>query len=246
MNVVIVGYGRMGKLIEQNLKSRNHSIAGIVDPGLGSTWADISKEADAAIEFSVGEAVMENAKEYARRGIAAVVASTAWEDIREDVKDIVLSSGNAMMWGNNFSIGSHIFFHLIEQASRILNKTPGYDAFLHETHHRFKIDAPSGTAITAAQRFIDASNQKDSVVKGNVQRALQDNEFHISSSRGGNIPGIHSLILDSSFDTIELSHSARSREGFAQGAVMAMEWLSDKKGFYSVEEYISLLIGDLR
>ncbi len=249
MKAVIVGYGSMGKEIERALLERGHTIAARVDPspGIGDLHdLDVSllRSAEVAIEFGASGGVLENARRYAGAGIAAVVGTTGWEGSRDAVRKVVEESGISYLWGANFSIGAHLFFELVEQAARLIDSLPQYDIMMLEAHHNRKKDSPSGTALTAAARILAAGTRKRRIVDSKLDRRIEPDELHIASLRGGSHPGLHSVIIDSPADTIEITHTARNRSGFAVGAVFAAEWLVVKKkhGFLQVEDFIQELL----
>ena len=250
MNVLIVGYGRMGHEIEKILLSRGHSIAGRVDPSGSGDYKELNPEivrnADAVIEFSLPTSIKENAELYADAGVPAVVGTTGWDNIREDVREAVEKRNGTYLWGSNFSIGAHMLFILTEKAASLVNSANHYDIIVNEYHHKLKKDSPSGTALTIAEKIINISDQKFKVVTETLDRAIEPDELHVGSVRGGSIPGTHSVVLDSDADTIEIRHTARNRSGFALGAVLAAEWLKGKKGFFRVEDFISESLGGVK
>ena len=249
MNVLLVGYGRMGLLVESILRERNHTIAGRVDPSGNGDYTkltvDTVKKADMVIEFSLPASVIENAGIYADAGVPAVVGTTGWDAHRDEVRGLIEKSGGTYMWGSNFSIGAHILFILTEKAAELINKTGSYDIMVDEYHHRMKKDSPSGTALTLAEKILNNNDSKTKIVTETLDRAIEPHELHVGSVRGGYIPGTHTVTLDSSADTIELKHTARSRGGFALGAVLASEWLAGKKGFFRIEDFISDSLGGI-
>lgn len=234
----------MGKEIEKVLISRGHTVSEIVDPvnsKIKEVSVDLLDKSDAVIDFSVPSSVEKNCSIYTKGKTPVVMGTTGWENIRNDIKKDVEKSGIGFIWGSNYSIGAHMFFSLVEKAAAMINTVPEYDIMLHEFHHKRKKDSPSGTALTTAGKIIDNNNQKTEIVTESLDRQIKENELHVSSTRGGEIPGIHKVLLDSLFDTVEISHNARSRSGFALGAVMAAEWGKDKKGFIQVEDFIKEL-----
>ena len=244
MNVIITGYGRMGRMIEEILLNRGHKIVSRVDSGgFGDETAPSEtslKAADAVIEFALPEGLEDNTVLYAEYGIRAVVGTTNWGDKKDAVLSPFKESEGAILYGSNFSIGAHLFFKMTAYASKLLNKVEEYDVMLTEYHHNKKVDAPSGTALSAAQLVLDNLDRKKEILPGNPPGAIKPEQLHVASVRGGHIPGIHTLTMDSPADTLELSHNARSRGGFALGAVLAAEWLckDDKKGIFTVEDFI--------
>ena len=237
----------MGKMIERILISRGHEVSCIVDPVVETatdkeiTTAKLA-DADVVIDFSSPAAVLKNCKAYAMGSTPVVLGTTGWGDKRAEIEDMIKKAGIGFVWGSNFSIGAHMLFKLASYAAKLSNAVPEYDIMIHEMHHKLKKDSPSGTAITLAEKVLAASDRKTKIVTECLDRRIEPEELHVSSTRGGSIPGIHTLYLDSPADTIEVSHSARSREGFALGAVMAAEWIKDKKGFYSVEDFIKEIL----
>ncbi|MBN2509935.1 MAG: 4-hydroxy-tetrahydrodipicolinate reductase [Spirochaetales bacterium] len=247
MKVLIVGYGNMGKEVEKALVSRGHSVAGRIDVSgnadattLDDKWLS---SCDGVIEFSLRDAVLANAQLYATAGVPAVTGTTGCLDLMASISSMVEQHNSSYMYGTNFSLGAHIFFRLAEAASSFVNKIPEYDFMLHEYHHKHKKDSPSGTALSAAERILNASTRKDTIVPSTLDRAILPNELHVSSTRGGAIPGIHTFTLDSDEDTVIIEHSARNRHGFATGAVKALEWLIGRKGFYTVDSFIDEILG---
>lgn len=242
MKTVLVGYGRMGHEIEAVLVQRGHEITCRVDPGGNGdaerVSAEVLKGADAVIEFALAPSVVENAALYAESGVSAVVGTTGWDSRRDEVRRLVEEKSGSYLWGSNFSLGAHILFILAEKAAALVDGVPEYDIMVNEFHHKMKKDSPSGTAITIAEKILDANSRKTVIQTEKLDRPIRDEELHVASVRGGSIPGVHSVTLDSPADTVTVTHSARNRGVFALGAVMAAEWLAGKKGFFRVEDFI--------
>ena len=243
MNIVIVGYGRMGREVEKVCVQRNHTVTSRIDPkpGVGDQEAPappILDGADAVIEFSLADAVPKNAKLYAEAGVPAVVGTTGWDNRRDEVKTLIQDRGGAYIWGSNFSIGAHVLFSLAEHASRLMNKLPDYDVMAFEIHHAQKKDSPSGTAMRLGEKILSQIERKTKIVTDKLDRQIKPEELHVASVRGGSVPGTHTMLMDSAADTIEIKHTARTRSGFALGAVLAAEWLAGRKGFFQVEDFI--------
>lgn len=240
MNIAMSGYGRMGRLVEEVARSRGHEIAGVIELDTPENGAKtILEKADAVIEFAHADGVLENARRYAAADCPAVVGTTGWERLREEVRSVVETARGAYLWGNNFSVGAHVMFALSGAMARLFETLENYDIYLTETHHRKKLDYPSGTALTIAERVLENAPRKKRLLTEPVNRAIEPEEFVIASLRAGTVPGIHTLGMDSEADTITLSHTARSRKGFATGAVLAAEWLHTRKGFFSVDEFMA-------
>ena len=234
----------MGKEIEQILLARGHQVAVRVDPtpGAGDVEAlqtNILKGIDGVIEFSLPQAVLGNAKIYAQTGVRAVIGTTGWEAERDAIESLIRGADGTLLYGSNFAIGAHIMFALVARAAELIRPFEDYDIMVHEYHHKFKKDSPSGTALSIAKVITDHLPRKTTIQTESLDRAILPEELHVSSTRGGSIPGIHTVTLDSVADSIEITHNARSRQGLALGAVLAMEWLQGKKGIYKVEDFVA-------
>ncbi|HET6450489.1 MAG TPA: dihydrodipicolinate reductase C-terminal domain-containing protein [Spirochaetia bacterium] len=243
MNVAIVGYGGMGREVEKVLKDRGHTVSARIDPTQAGADArelteGIARDSDVAIEFSHAGAVLENAGHYVRRGLSAVVGTTGWFDHLDELKKILEPGKIGFLYGPNFSIGAHIFFALAAAATELANASPEYDLMGWEIHHARKKDSPSGTALTLGRIVTGKSARKTKIVTERLDRPPAPEELHIASVRGGYEPGTHTLLVDSAFDTIELTHRARNRGGFALGAVRAAEWLAGRTGLFEVNDFI--------
>lgn len=248
MKVAIIGYGGMGHEVERVLRTQGHEIAARIDPkqpcaDAASLTEELARGVDAAIEFSHAEAVLENARIYARLGVNAVVGTTGWYGKLDELKSIISGAKIGLVYGSNFSIGAHLFFALVAAATDLSNPFPEYDILGWEVHHKRKKDSPSGTALSLAKIITSTHARKKKVVTDKLDRAPEPEELHFASVRGGDIPGIHTVLLDSTFDTIELTHSARTRGGMAVGAVRAAEWIQGKKGLFEVGDFIQDILG---
>jgi len=243
MKVAIVGYGGMGREVEKVLQARGHEVSARVDPA--DTGADakelteaIARDSDCAIEFSHAGAVLENAPRYVRFGLSAVVGTTGWLGRLDELRKCLEGGKIGYLYGSNFSIGAHLFFALAAAATQLSNSCPEYDLMGYEIHHRRKKDSPSGTALTLGKIVTSNSSRKSKVVTERLDRPPAPDEVHVASLRGGDEPGTHTLLLDSTADTIEITHRARSRGGFALGAVRAAEWLAGRKGLFEINDFI--------
>jgi 4-hydroxy-tetrahydrodipicolinate reductase len=238
----------MGREVERVLAERGHSVAARVDAAAGRGDAvaltpDIAATADIAIEFSTADAVVANARLYAGLGLSAVVGTTGWHARLDEVAGIVAGSSIGYLHGSNFSLGAHLFLALVGRAAHLIEALPEYDILSWEVHHRRKKDSPSGTALSMGKVITDNSSRKKRIVTERLDRPIAADELHVASVRGGEVPGIHTVLLDSIFDTVEITHSARSRGGFALGAVRAAEWLAGRKGIFTVDDFIGDLLG---
>jgi 4-hydroxy-tetrahydrodipicolinate reductase len=242
MKIALLGYGKMGRIIEQIALSRKHEIVLTIDhENLHELTAENLQKADAVIEFTRPDSVLGNIDHCFNAGVPIVVGTTGWHEKLNEVKQSCEESNNALLYATNFSVGVNIFFHINRMLAKVMNNYPYYDVQVEEIHHMQKLDAPSGTAITIAEGIIDNLESKADWV--NVLTTddnadddnIQPNQLLIESMRIDSVPGTHTVIYDSEVDTIEFKHTAHNRNGFALGAVLAAEWLHDKKGFYSVD-----------
>ncbi len=244
VRIGIIGYGKMGQLIEEIALEQGHVVNAIIDPLKGTSISEESlKDVDVCIDFSMPKTAIENIEKLAKLGKNIVVGTTGWYDKMDSVEKIVQENNIGLIWSGNFSLGVNAFFKIIKQSSKIFNKLENYDIMVHEFHHKNKADSPSGTAKMIAQRIIENVDRKDKIVTEKLVRKIEDNELHVSSTRGGSIPGTHTVLFDSAEDTIELKHTARGRVGFAIGAVKAAEFLEEKKGFFSIDDLMKEFFG---
>jgi 4-hydroxy-tetrahydrodipicolinate reductase len=230
MKIALIGDGAMGKLIRVLAANKHHEIAAVIDErdaGLtAEELADKLKGADAAIDFSVAEAVERNIRACLAANVPLVEGTTGWHAQKDAIKSLVEQSNGAFVFGANFSVGVNLFYRITDFAAEIFAKFSDYEAFIEERHHSRKKDAPSGTALKL----------KDIVSKHIAA------DFSVSSTRAGNIPGTHIVGFDAAADTIELAHTARSREGFASGAILAAEWIAERKGFYEFTDVMNEIL----
>lgn len=247
MNIIISGYGRMGKIIEKKAKKRGHYISATVDPlateaSNKNLTPDLLNQSDVVIDFSIPETALKNAEIVCSAGKKIVMGTTGWYSRMDNMKKLTSVEGSAIIWSGNFSLGVNIFFSILDNASHIMNSFSEYDPFIHEFHHSKKADSPSGTASMMGDIVLNQIDRKMSVVSEELKRQIKPEELHISSTRGGSIPGTHLLTFDSSVDTIEIRHTARGREGFAAGAVAAAEWIKNKNGFFNISDMMQDII----
>ena len=227
MKLAIVGYGRMGRLIERFAPEHGFTVAAKLDELNNSSFEGITKEAfegvDVAIDFSVPSAVVENVERLAKLGVNVVVGTTGWLPKMAHVRGVVEKNGTGLVWSPNYSVGVNAFFRLVVEAARLLSNEAEYEAWAYEIHHSAKQDAPSGTLLKLVEEMKSAG----------WARAVD-----VASNRAGTIPGTHEIGFDSAADTITLRHTARNREGFAHGALKAAAWLVGKKGFHEFGEIL--------
>ena len=243
MKIAIVGYGRMGKEIERLALARGHEVVSIIDPvAEGVQHKDITAEslagADVAIEFTSPASAVPNIEKTAKLGVNTVVGTTGWMDHVKEVRKLVEDSGIGFIYAPNFSLGVNVFYEVVKTASRLFDKLDEYDVFCHEWHHKGKVDSPSGTARKIADAVISEMGRKKGPVFDCLNRGREESELHVSSTRGGWVPGTHEVVFDSEFDSVELVHRARNRGGLAAGALRAAEWIAGKKGFFEFADYL--------
>ncbi len=227
----------MGHIIEQVALSRGHEIVAVVDRDTATQIdSDAFRSADVAIEFTVPSAAEANVAEALKQGVPVVSGTTGWASGLERVK-ASMTPGAALMWSGNYSLGVNLFFAANRFVAAMMAKFPQYTPDLTETHHIHKLDHPSGTALMAAGQIIDAVDSLDGWSEEPAEGKLLIN--HI---RHAEVPGIHRVVWESDVDSISLEHSAKSRAGFALGAVMAAEWLKGREGFHSIDEMMNEII----
>jgi 4-hydroxy-tetrahydrodipicolinate reductase len=225
--LAIVGYGKMGRLIEQFAPEYNFTVALKLDEFNNAAFEGVTaanfQGIDVAVDFSIPAAVAENVERIAALGVNIVLGTTGWQDELDRVKAAVERHGIGLVWSPNYSIGVNAFFRLVSEAARLLASDPSYGAWAWEIHHTTKKDAPSGTLLKVVEEM----------KKSGFNRPID-----VSASRAGAHPGTHEIGFDSAADTITLRHTARSREGFARGALKAAQWLTGQKGFHEFKEVL--------
>lgn len=232
MKIALLGYGKMGKVIERIALERGHEI---VLKKEATDAFDGLDNADVAIDFSVPDAAVGNISACLNTGIPVISGTTGWLENYHDVVQLCEEKEGAFIYGSNFSLGVNIFFELNEYLAKMMAKLDQYKVAIEEVHHIQKLDAPSGTAITLAKDII-ANSDYSSWAIGNPK----EDEIFIDAKREENVPGTHTVVYDSDVDAIEIKHTAHSREGFAFGAVIAAEWLVGKKGIFTMKDVLDL------
>ncbi|MBR5783796.1 MAG: 4-hydroxy-tetrahydrodipicolinate reductase [Bacteroidales bacterium] len=236
MEIAILGYGRMGKEIAEIAEERGHEVSVVIDSS--DDWMeniDKIRDCDVAIDFSTPDVVVDNIFKCFNINVPIVVGTTGWYDQLESVVHDCCQREQSLFVASNFSIGVNILFSINKKLAEIMNNHPEYDVSINETHHIHKLDAPSGTAISLAQGIIENLETKEEWVLNECESV---SELPIYSTREGEVPGIHEVKYDSLVDTIVIKHNAKSRKGFALGAVIAAEFLANKKGYYTMEDLL--------
>jgi 4-hydroxy-tetrahydrodipicolinate reductase len=238
MNIALIGYGKMGKAIEQIALQRGHTIVLKIDfDNLHDFTKENLQQADVAIEFTGPHSAFENVMKCLQYGVPLVCGSTGWLDKWAEAKKLSEEVKGTLLYASNFSVGVNLFFEINKYVAALMNKHPEYNISMEEIHHTQKKDAPSGTAITLAEQILSNTNLKKNWVN---EEAKSEEELPIISKRIDPAPGTHSIKYSSSIDDIEIIHTAHSRTGFATGAVLAAEFLKGKKGIYSMKEVLGL------
>ncbi|WP_276088993.1 4-hydroxy-tetrahydrodipicolinate reductase [Pedobacter sp. JY14-1] len=242
MKIVLLGYGKMGQIIERIALERGHEIVLKIniDNREDLTESNLRK-ADVAIDFSTPDSAVENIYACFEANLPIVVGTTGWYGRLQEVKNECLLSNNALLYGSNFSIGVNIFFHVNRILAKLMNDYPAYEVQVEEIHHTQKLDSPSGTAMTIAEDIIanvDRKSEWVNVLAGTPaeEEVLKKEQLLIESLRMENIPGTHTVLYSSEVDEIEFKHTAHNRSGFALGAVFAAEWLEKRQGFYNITD----------
>jgi 4-hydroxy-tetrahydrodipicolinate reductase len=238
MKVALIGYGKMGKIIGRIANERGHEIVSIIDiDNLSDFESENFKNADVAIEFTAPHVALENIRKSFAAGVPIVCGTTGWTEHLPEIKKEVEEKGYTLFWSSNYSIGVNIFMSVNRFLAKLMNKFPEYNVEMTEVHHTQKLDAPSGTAITLVEGIIENLDRKTNWSK---ETEINAEDIAIKSVREGQVPGIHTIEYDSLVDTITITHDAKSREGFALGAVIAAEFIIGKKGFYNMRDVVKL------
>ncbi|MDR0845567.1 MAG: 4-hydroxy-tetrahydrodipicolinate reductase [Tannerella sp.] len=242
MKIALIGYGKMGKTIEKIALERGHRIVSIIDVDNRDDFrSEAFRSAEVAIEFSAPSAAFENFGQCFAADIPVVAGTTGWLDRLNEVKTICEKEGKTFFYASNYSIGVNLFFALNNYLAKLMNKFPEYDVHISETHHIHKLDAPSGTAITLAEDLLARIDRKKQWKLGESDRP---GDLSIEAIREDEVPGIHEIIYESDVDSIRIKHDAKSRAGFALGAVLAAEFTVGKKGFLGMNDLLHLEAND--
>lgn len=236
MKIALIGYGKMGHEIEKIAIDRGHTIVSIIDVNNTSDFDSPEfKSADVAIEFSTPDSALSNYRRSFAANVPVVAGTTGWLEHIDEVKEACEEDGKTFFYASNYSLGVNIFFAVNKYLAKIMNDYPNYDVRMEETHHIHKLDAPSGTAITLAEGVIENIERKNRWILENEENST---DLAIHCMREGEVPGIHEIIYESEADIISIKHDAKSRKGFALGAVIAAEFTSGKKGFLGMKDML--------
>ncbi len=232
MKIALLGYGRMGKSIEAIALQRNHSISFKV---FDSTCSFDFSDTDVAIDFSIPTVAVSNIKKALDAGVPVISGTTGWLDQYNEVLDYCESKNGTFLYASNFSLGVNIFFEINKRLSQLMSGFKEYKTEIEEIHHTQKLDAPSGTAITLAEEIIENTDYNNWTLD-----QPKSDEIHIEAKRIEGVPGTHDVTYNSDIDSISIKHKAHSRQGFAMGAVIAAEWIKDKKGVFSMKDVLNI------
>lgn len=242
MNLALIGHGKMGREVEAIAKEKGCKVVEVFtrksnSGGIGLTAGSL-KGIDVCIDFSTPVAVMDNIEAVIGTGTSMVVGTTGWYDKIDHVRKLVKNNNTGFLYASNFSLGVNVFTQVVMDAAHLFDKYPEYDVAIAETHHKAKADSPSGTALSLGQTILHEIKRKSELLTDAAHSPIQPNQLHITSSRIGHVTGTHTVLFDSEWDSIQLTHTAKGRKGFALGAVVAAQWLAGKKGFYTMRDVI--------
>ncbi|ASB50882.1 4-hydroxy-tetrahydrodipicolinate reductase [Alkalitalea saponilacus] len=236
MRIALIGYGKMGKTIEKIAESRGHEVVARIDPFSGEDFsAPGLPTADVAIEFTMPDAAYNNYMECFKHNVPVVSGTTGWLDKLPAIKEKCKNEGQTFFYASNFSVGVNIFFELNRHLAKLMNTQDSYNVEMTEVHHTQKLDAPSGTAISLAEDIIENIDRKK---KWELDQQTSNDAIKIKAEREGDVPGIHTIKYESEVDEIIIHHSAKTRQGFALGAVLAAEFAAKNKGFLTMKDML--------
>ncbi|NQY28205.1 MAG: 4-hydroxy-tetrahydrodipicolinate reductase [Flavobacteriaceae bacterium] len=233
MNIALLGYGKMGKVIERIALERGHTI--VFKSGRNTSTIDLSN-ADVAIDFSIPDAAVNNISTCFNNNVPVISGTTGWLESYDQVVDLCNKTDGAFIYGSNFSLGVNVFFELNNYLARMMNNLKQYNVNIEEIHHTQKLDAPSGTAISLAEGIINNSDK----TSWKMDESTTSNEIPVIAKRIPDVPGTHTIDYTSEVDSIKIEHIAHNRNGFALGAVIAAEWIQYKKGVFTMKDVLGL------
>ncbi len=246
LQIALIGYGKMGKEVERAALERGNVVTARIDIDSPSLQSDDVRKSDVAIHFAAPATVLHHVGELAELRKSIVVGTTGWTKEAPSVKSIVESSGIGLVHASNFSVGVNIMYRLLQEAGSLIDRFEEYDPAVHEVHHKDKLDAPSGTALSIAAVLLRTIKRKKEILAGSPQGKIRPEQLQVTSGRYGTVVGNHTVTFDSMADSIEIVHTAKNRTGFALGAVVAAEWVKDKKGMFTFEDVLEDLFKQQR
>ena len=237
LKIAIVGYGSMGREVEKIAREQGLIITDVFD--INNLLDENSDyDFDVAIDFSIPSTVENNIRLLSSLGKNVVLGTTGWSNIKGSIFDLANKGNIGLVHSSNFSIGMQMFFNIVSNASALIDRFDNYDIMVHEMHHKRKIDSPSGTALQLGNIILKNVDRKKRIEEETSRGKIEPDSLHISSTRGGEITGMHTVYIDSLFDTIELTHRAKNRSGFALGAISAARWINGKSGVYDFQDVL--------
>ena len=242
MKLALIGYGRMGRAVEAAAQALGHEVVSRLDLDDSITATSLA-DAEVAIDFTLPDAVVANARRVAEANVSLVIGTTGWYEREDEVRAAIMSAGVGCIWGPNFSLGVQLFLRIARETGRLAEVLEEYDVHVHEEHHRHKVDHPSGTAIHLAKVLLETLGRKTSWREEPAEGVPDPAVLWVSSARAGETPGTHEVALEGPADSIVVRHTARGRDGFARGAVSAAEWVKGKKGFFSIDDMLAERFG---
>ena len=247
MKIALLGYGKMGKAIEKIAEAKGHEIVYRVDMDNAYNFLPVSlQNVDVAIDFSMPTSAVDNINKCFDAGVPIVVGTTGWYEHFEGIKQRCIDEKQSMVYSTNFSIGVNIFYKINKILAEIMAKTNDYDVMIEEIHHTQKKDHPSGTALSLAKQIMSEISSKEKIKdrllfdRNQPSQSTKPNELLIESIREGDVTGVHTVRYENVIDTIEITHAAKSRYGFARGALLAAEWIIGKEGIYTMEDILAI------
>lgn len=244
MKIAIIGYGRMGRLIEEVAKNRDLEISCIIDADdIDKFSSEEFRRSDVAIEFSTPDSAVDGILACFAAKVPVVVGTTGWDSSLPDIKSMCEKGAGTLLYASNFSIGMNIFMAMNRYVTKIMDTFDSYNPSLTEIHHVHKLDHPSGTAVTLANQLTALSHRFKKWVEKEFGEKPEDGFLPVYSKREGEVPGIHTITWESDCDSIIMTHDAKNRLGFARGAVSAAQWLAGRQGFFSIGDFLSDVTG---
>jgi len=244
MTIALVGTGQMGTAVAEAARAADHTIGPTfnADHPLTEAAPNALQTADVVIDFSLPSLALDHIGRYTHANVPAVIGTTGWYDHIDRVREQVHAHNAALLYAPNFSIGVAVLHRAVQSAAALMDALPNYDAFVHEVHHRKKVDSPSGTAQMLGNVVLDALDRKTHIDPEAQHDRIDPEALHVTSTRAGSVFGEHTVAFDSPYDQVQLSHSAKSRAGFAAGALAAAEWLPGRTGLYTLNDMLDHLM----
>jgi 4-hydroxy-tetrahydrodipicolinate reductase len=238
MRLAIVGYGKMGKEIERLALERDWSVDLRVDIDTPPVTQAQREKIDVVIHYATAKSLVEDLTPWMQAHKPIVVGTTGWQDQLPKIDSLVSKNQIGLVYASNFSLGVNIFLQLVRSAAQLMDKFSDYDAFIHEIHHKNKIDSPSGTALVIGEIVLEHLRRKKELLIETSHGKIRPDQLHVSSTRSGTVVGTHVLSFDSAADSIELKHTAKNRSGLALGTLLAAEWIVGKKGLFTIDDVL--------